>query len=210
MATQLVFLGAPGSGKGTQAKKLVSEKGFKHVSTGDLLRAEIAKGSELGQKVDGILKAGQLVDNDTVLELLKANCDLASSEYIFDGYPRNLDQAKSLDEKILGDSSKKAVYFEVNVDNLVDRLTNRRTCKSCGEIFNMKTLPPKVEGVCDKCGGELQHRADDQEETIRKRMDVFTGEIQPMLDYYKGQGVLVTLDASSGIDAVYDGIISAL
>ena len=149
---QLIFLGAPGSGKGTQASRLVEKMSYGHISTGDLLRSEIKKGSELGQRVDGILKAGKLVD----------------------------------------------------------RLTNRRTCTKCNTIYNLKTLPPKAEGVCDKCGGELLHMADDQEETIRKRMDVFQQEIEPMLGHYRGQDRLRDLDASSSADDIYNEIVQTI
>lgn len=210
MAKQLVLLGAPGSGKGTQAARLVSEKSYKHLSTGDLFRAVLKSGSELGNKIQKIIDAGNLVDDKTTLELLASNCDLSSGTYIFDGYPRNLDQAKSLDEVILKGAEKQVLYFKVNVDDLVKRLTNRRSCKDCGEIYNLLTKAPGKEGACDKCGGELQHRKDDNEEVIRNRMDVFTKTIEPMLNYYESQGVLRTLDASNNIDAVYEEVEASL
>ena len=134
MAKHLIFMGAPGSGKGTQAEKLVKEHGFNHISTGNLLRAEVAKGTELGQKVDAVLKAGQLVSDDLMKSLLETNVDKNVST-IFDGYPRNIDQAHVLDE-VLGDSDYQALFFDVNVEDLVERLTNRVTCKDCGAIYN--------------------------------------------------------------------------
>lgn len=206
--TQLIFLGAPGSGKGTQAHKLASEKGYIHVSTGDLLRSEIGKNTDLGAKVDSILKAGQLVDNETVLELLKSNCDLSKGTYVFDGYPRNLEQAKSLDEVVLKDVPKKAIYFEVDLEKIVTRLTNRRTCKSCGAIWNLKTNPPAQDGSCSKCGNEaLFHRTDDKEDTVRERLSVFADTIAPMLSYYESQNELVRLDASDDINETYKNIL---
>ena len=152
MKPQLILLGAPGSGKGTQASRLVSELGYNHISTGELLRKEIKSGSELGQRVQGIMDAGKLVDDNTVLELLNANCDLSSNAYIFDGFPRNGEQSKLLDEVVIKEASSKAVYFEIDLDMLAARLTNRRTCSGCGEIYNLLSKAPKTEGVCDLCG----------------------------------------------------------
>lgn len=211
MAAQLIFLGAPGSGKGTQAKLLAKSEGYQHISTGDLLRAEIAKESELGEKVEGILKAGQLVDNEIVLELIKSNTNFTEYNYIFDGYPRNLEQAKSLDSSILGDIPKIAVMFDMPIESLVERLTNRRTCKECGEIYNLKTNPPKDGGSCSKCGStNLLHRDDDKEEVIRDRMKVFSREINPMLSYYESQGSLKRLDASKSSDEVLGALKSLI
>jgi adenylate kinase len=207
---QLILLGAPGSGKGTQAKTLVSENGYIHISTGDLLRAEIAKASELGKKVESILASGALVDNDTVLELLKANCKLESGSYVFDGYPRNLEQAKCLEEVVLKGASKKVIYFKVNVDQLVTRLTQRRTCKGCGAIYNVESKPPKTQGKCDSCDGEVIQRKDDNEEVIRDRMGIFEKEIDPMLDYYRSQNDLETLDASLDIEEVRNALSSMI
>ncbi len=204
MASQLVFLGAPGSGKGTQASRLVKEKGYKHISTGDLLRAEIAKGSALGKKVEGILKEGRLVDDGVVLELLKANCSIESHSYIFDGFPRNLDQAKALDAQVLGSHQAKAIYFEISTDIVVERIINRRVAKKSGEIYNLLTRPPKTPGICDISGEALIHRDDDKEETVRKRMDIFLAEIKPMLDYYKNKNCLFKLDASESSQAVFE------
>jgi adenylate kinase len=210
MGVQLIFLGAPGSGKGTQAKKLVSDHNFKHVSTGDLLRSEVAKGSPLGIKINGVLRAGELVNNDLVLDLLAANCDVKHQRFIFDGYPRNLEQAIALDKKILGSSKKKAIYFKVDIENLVARLTNRRTCSKCGAIYNLQTHNPKKKDVCDLCSGVIVHRDDDKEATIRKRMDVFSREISTLLGYYSKQNVLLEVDATASAEEVYRELVAVL
>ncbi len=206
MNPQLILLGAPGSGKGTQAKNLVENFGYNHVSTGDLLRAEIAKESELGLKVKAIMAAGDLVDDQTVLDLLNTNCDLAGKSYIFDGYPRNLEQSKALDEHVLKGTPSKAVYFDIDLEILVERIINRRLAPKSGEIYNLISRPPKVEGKCDVSGEDLIHRKDDNEEVVRNRMQVFKDNIDPVLEYYEGEGRLVRLDAASGASEVYENL----
>lgn len=197
MKPHLIILGAPGSGKGTQAAKLV-EKGYKHVSTGDLLRSEIAKGTELGQKVAGIISRGDLVDDRTVMALLKANCDVDKVSYIFDGFPRNIAQAEMLEAELLQGKKTLSVYFKIDLSILVSRVVNRRTCSKCGEIYNIATKPPCVADTCDKCGatGTLTQRKDDTEEVITNRLQIFKDTVDPMLAFYKSKGVLVELDAS--------------
>lgn len=206
MSPQLILIGAPGSGKGTQAKKIVSELGYNHVSTGDLLRAEVAKGSELGTKIKAVMDSGELVSDELVLDLLKANCAVQKSTYIFDGYPRNLVQAKDLDSALLGGVKSLAIYFEVNIDTLVERIVNRRVAPKSGEIYNLKTKPPKVDGKCDVSGEDLVHRKDDNEETVRTRMKVFTDNIEPVLEYYESQGRLVKVDATNDLEAIFEDI----
>lgn len=206
MAPQLILIGAPGSGKGTQAKKIVSELGYNHVSTGDLLRAEVEKGTELGQTIKSIMTSGELVSDELVLDLLKANCAVETSTYIFDGYPRNLTQAKDLDRVLLGEVKSLAVYFDIELDTLVERIVNRRLAPKSGEIYNLKTRPPKVEGKCDISGEDLIHRKDDNEDTVRTRMKVFTDNIEPVLDYYESQGRLVRVDATKGLDEIFENI----
>ncbi|MFG1493281.1 adenylate kinase [Halobacteriovorax sp. ZH4_bin.1] len=206
MAPQLILIGAPGSGKGTQAKNIVSELGYKHVSTGDLLRAEVAKESELGRKIKAVMDSGKLVSDELVLDLLKANCAVEKSTYIFDGYPRNLVQAKDLDSALLGGVDSKAIYFDIALDTLVERIVNRRVAPGSGEIYNLKTKPPKVEGKCDVSGEDLVHRKDDNEETVRTRMKVFTDNIEPVLEYYESQGRLVRVDATNGLDEIFEEI----
>lgn len=206
MKPQLILLGAPGSGKGTQAARLVAELGYNHLSTGDLLRKEIKSDSALGKKVQGIMNEGKLVDDDTVLELLNANCDLGSSVYIFDGFPRNGEQAKALDSVVLKDTKSRAVYFEIDLEMLAARLTNRRTCSGCGEIYNLLSKAPAKQGVCDKCGGELAQRKDDNEETVKTRLQVFKETIDPVLSHYEESGRLAKIDASQAPEAVFSAL----
>lgn len=209
MAKHFIFMGAPGSGKGTQAEKLVTEHGFNHISTGNLLRAEVAKGSELGQKVDEVLKAGQLVSDDLMKSLLEANVDKEVST-IFDGYPRNIDQAHVLAE-VLGDSEYQAVLFDVKVDDLVERLTSRITCKDCGAIYNLKSHKPKVEGKCDTCGGtNLFQRADDKEEVIRDRQKVYRESTAPVIAHYEQAGKLAKIDANKPISEIYKEVLELI
>ena len=200
---QVIFLGAPGSGKGTQAKLLVADCGFKHLSTGDLLRAEVAKESELGLKVKNIMQNGDLVGDDIVLELLKINCDLLGTQYLFDGFPRNLAQAQALDETVLKGHESVAVYLDLDLNVLLERLVNRRTCGDCGAIYNLVHSAPKTPGTCDKCGcTNLLHRADDKEEAVSKRLEVFKTTISPVLEFYENKGNLRRVDASRDMDQV--------
>ena len=210
MKPQLILLGAPGSGKGTQAAKIVTDFGYAHISTGDLLRAEIAKESILGKKVKSIMDAGNLVDDETVLELLQVNCDLASKAYIFDGFPRNVDQAKALDDVVLKNIKSMAIYFNMDLEVLVERITNRRIAPNSGRIYNLLTNPPKQEGICDETGEELVHRKDDNEDIVRNRLNVFKETIDPVLNYYREKGILIEIDATKSLDKVFDQISSVI
>jgi adenylate kinase len=208
MKKHLILLGAPGSGKGTQSSKL-KEAGWVHVSTGDLLRTEISKKSELGLKVKSVMDAGQLVTDEQVVELLKANLDLKNNKYIFDGYPRNHKQANTLDG-ILKGHDYVAVYFKLNLDILIERITNRRTTKNGKNIYNLKTNPPKVEGICDVTGEALIQRDDDKEDVVRERMNVFEATIDPILDFFNNNNNLVVIDADQDLDQVYNQILNKI
>ncbi len=209
MKSHLILIGAPGSGKGTQASKLVADGGFRHVSTGDLLRSEIAKKSDLGFEVKKVMDSGQLVSDELVIRLLQANIDLSKYNYIFDGYPRNIVQAQTLDREVLKGSSSLAVYFDINPNKLVERLANRRTCKNCGSIYNLVTKKPKIMGVCDECGAsDLVQRPDDKEEVITNRLKVFSETVNPVLSYYQSHGRLVTVDAEANVEEIYTKISS--
>lgn len=209
MKKNLIFLGAPGSGKGTQSAKLTESFDYDHVSTGNLLRDEIAKGSNLGQKIKGIMANGDLVSDDLVVELLKANLDLNNKAYIFDGYPRNIEQAKTLDS-ILGDHPSLAVYFRMDTEKMVERLTNRRMTKDGKHIYNLKTNPPKVEGICDVTGEPLVQRKDDTEEVVRNRMEVFEKTMGEVIKHYAAKGTLVEVDADRPMEDVYNAIVKKI
>ena len=210
MKPQLILLGAPGTGKGTQAKRIVDEFGYSHISTGDLLRGEIAKGSDLGKKVKSIIDKGDLVNDQVVLELLNANCSISDSAYIFDGFPRNIEQSELLEEHVLKGASSKAIYFDIDLDILVERISNRRIAQKSGEIYNLLSRPPKAEGKCDISGEDLIHRKDDTAETVRNRLEVFKNTIAPILDYYEGRGVLVRIDASTSAEEVFAKVGEAI
>ena len=205
MKKTLIFLGAPGSGKGTQSAKLVND-GYAHISTGNLLRAEIEKKSDLGNKITEVMKSGNLVSDDIVCELLKSNLDLKNSIYIFDGYPRNIEQAESLDG-ILGDTEYLAVYLNLDTDKLISRLANRRMTKDGKNIYNLDTKPPVVEGICDITGEDLIQREDDKESVVRDRMGVFSDTISPVLRHYEKLNKLVTIQADQDMDSVYSEIV---
>lgn len=205
----LILLGAPGSGKGTQSAKLVSNLSYGHVSTGNLLREEIAKESELGLKVKKVMEDGQLVSDELVAELLKANLNLNDKVYIFDGYPRNAEQAKTLDG-ILKGFDYKAIYFKLDTDKLVERIENRRMTKDGKHIYNLLTNPPKVAGICDITGEKLIQRKDDKADVVRKRMDVFEETIDPVLEHYKSMNLLEVIDADKDLEEVYQQIVTKI
>ena len=205
----LILLGAPGSGKGTQSAKLVELQSYSHISTGNLLRDEIAKESDLGVKVKEVMKSGQLVSDELVIELLSSNLDLAQSAYIFDGYPRNIDQAKTL-TSLLGSYPFKAIFFKLDTEILVERLGSRRVTKDGKYIYNLTTNPPKTAGVCDVTGEALLQRDDDRAEVVRKRMEVYEKTINPVLEYYRQLDKLIEIDANNSLEEVYSELMEKL
>ncbi|MFP4154079.1 MAG: adenylate kinase [Halothiobacillaceae bacterium] len=214
---RIVLLGAPGSGKGTQAKKLIEKYGVVQISTGDLLRAAVAANTELGRKAKEAMDNGQLVSDDIVLGMIRerlAQPDTANG-YILDGFPRNETQAVALDEMLaeLDQPLQAAIYLEVPFEDLMQRLTGRLTCADCGACFNRYTHPPEQEGVCDCCGGKLIHRSDDNEETVGKRLKVFEAQTAPLVDFYDRQDKLHRVDGRREIDQIAEDfrkIIDAL
>lgn len=211
---RIVLLGAPGSGKGTQAQKLISEYGIPQISTGDLLRAAVSSGSELGQKAKAAMDAGQLVSDEIVLGMIEERLqeDDAQKGFILDGFPRNLSQAASLDE-LLEKANKPlqgALLIDVDFDVLMKRLTGRLSCKSCGAVFNRYTSPPKVENTCDKCGNELFHRADDNEETIGKRLATYEKETAPLIGYFRDKGLLLSVQGVGDIEEITSSVMTEL
>jgi len=209
----LVILGAPGSGKGTQASRIAERAKISHISTGDLLREAVAKGTEIGKRAAGIMAAGRLVPDDLVLELLGAK--LAGEKeravrrgWILDGYPRTLSQAEALEGVLerTGEKIDGVVYIEIDPDAIVNRLSNRRTCGSCKAVYHLVSRPPAVEGKCDACGGALVLREDDKADTIRRRLDVYREETLPILALYEKRYRVHRVDGSKPIDEVMSGI----
>lgn len=196
----LIFIGAPGAGKGTIANVLLAKYPLAHISTGDLLRNEIKNDTTLGRQAAEIMKAGKLVPDDLVTGMVRSR--LAQSDcqngFILDGFPRTLNQADLLGKvlKELNNQLSRVIYLKVSDDILLQRLTARQNCKKCGEIYNKLFMPSKVEGVCDKCGGELFQRPDDSLETAKSRLKVFYQETQPLIDYYEKQGLLLTITST--------------
>lgn len=190
-----IFLGPPGAGKGSLAVKVAADYNIPHISTGDIFRANIKNQTELGKKVDAIIKSGGLVSDEITCELVKDRLsqDDAKNGFILDGFPRTIPQAEMFTE-ICPDV--KVVNFEIADEIVIKRLSTRRVCKACGANFNILTLPPKVEGVCDKCEGELFQRDDDKQESILHRMDVYREQTEPLINFYKEKGDITDLDAA--------------
>jgi adenylate kinase len=211
---RIILLGAPGSGKGTQAQKLVDQFDIPQVSTGDLLREAVSSGTDLGKRAKTAMDAGELVSDGIVLGMIRerlARPD-ADNGFILDGFPRNISQAQSLDGLLeeLGAPLDSAVLMDVDFDVLLKRLTGRRTCSKCGRVFNVYFFPPKQEAVCDACGGELLQRADDNEETISQRLKVYEAQTAPLVSFYESRDKLKVVPAEGEIDAVYERLVAAL
>ena len=192
MNYRFVFLGAPGSGKGTWSGIVSQRLDLSHLSTGDLLRQEVAEGSELGQKAKAFMEAGELVPDEMILALVDKKLGEVEG-VILDGYPRNLAQAQSLDEILEKNEIglTKVVYLDVPEDELVRRITSRIVCPNCGATYNLQTMPPKVEGICDRCGSKLVQRKDDTEEVFRTRLEAYKKQTAPLLEYYEEAGLLM-------------------
>lgn len=211
---RIVLLGAPGSGKGTQAKKLMEKYGIPQVSTGDLLRAAVRNGTELGKKAKVAMDAGQLVADEIVIGMIRERLQDADTQkgFIMDGFPRSDAQAVALDAALsaLGKPVDKALLIDVKFEALMKRLTGRRTCAKCGQMYNVYYNPPKKEGVCDRCGGELLQRADDNEATISKRLKVYQDQTEPLVEYYRKQDKFAVVDGEGEMNDVYARISKAL
>ncbi|NOY39832.1 MAG: adenylate kinase [Nitrospirae bacterium] len=211
---RIVLLGAPGAGKGTQAKKLVEKYGIPQISTGDILRKAVADGTPLGKEAKAYMDKGELVPDSVVIGLVKERLtqDDCKKGFILDGFPRNTAQAEVLD-KVLEETNiplQVALCVDVDMDILMKRLTGRRTCRQCGQMYNIYFSPPQKEGVCDKCGGELYQRDDDKEETIRRRLEVYEAQTAPLIEYYKNKGILKTVEGTGDIDEIFAKICSIL
>lgn len=212
---RMVLLGAPGVGKGTQAKKLVEKYGLLQISTGDLLRAAVAAGTPLGREAKVIMDKGELVPDRVVLGMVEERLkqDDCKKGYILDGFPRNTSQAEALDKMLetLNMSLDVALSVDVPFEDLMKRLTGRRTCKSCNQMYNIYFSPSKTEGKCDKCGSELFQRDDDKEATIKKRLEIYNNSTAPLVDYYKNKGILKSVDAGvRSIDEIFKKVCDVI
>ncbi len=209
-----ILLGAPGAGKGTQADIIVKEMSLPHVASGDLFRHALKNGTELGKQAESYMKAGKLVPDEITIKMIleRIDKDDCRNGCVFDGFPRTLEQARALDSALekQGKSIEKAIYIEVPESVLLDRLTGRWVCRTCQAPFHQKNQPPKKEGVCDKCQGELYQRADDKEETIKERLKVYFAQTMPLLEYYEKKGRLFRCNGNQHIDEVGKDIVKFL
>ncbi len=201
---RIIFLGAPGTGKGTQALYFSKMYSIPQISTGEILRDAVKKGTELGKKAKSIMDAGDLVPDDIILQLIRDRLSQQDCKngYILDGFPRTISQAEGL-ERILKDNAIEAViYFDIDQNAVVSRLTSRRVCSKCGYNHNLITDPPEADNICRRCGGKVIQRDDDKEETVRNRLQVYEKNTAPLVDYYEKKGNLYKIDANGAIDDV--------
>ena len=210
---KIIMLGAPGAGKGTQAKMLSDKFSIPHISTGDIFRANIKEGTELGKKAKAYMDAGGLVPDELTVDLVidRIGREDCKGGYILDGFPRTLNQAHKLSEALAesGDIDA-AVNVDVPDEAIIDRMSGRRVCPSCGASYHVVNIPTKVEGICDRCGAEVIQRADDLPETVKKRLAVYHEQTQPLIDYYKGIGREVDVDGTQSMEAVFEAIVASL
>ena len=203
---KLILLGAPGAGKGTVAKLLTQIDGSVQISTGDILRAAVAAGTELGKQAEAAMKAGDLVSDDLIMGIMEERLkeDDCKNGYLLDGFPRTIPQAEALKELLakMGEELDCVVNIDVPREVILDRLTTRRTCTDCGAIYNVKSNPPKEEGKCDKCGGPVVQRDDETEEAISNRLDVYNEKTAPLAEFYEKEGMLLTVKATSSEDVI--------
>ena len=214
MAKRVVLLGAPGAGKGTQAKMLIEKFKIPQISTGDILRKAVADGTPLGKEAKVIMDQGGLVSDKIVLGLVEERIKQPDCQagFILDGFPRNTSQADALDKMLVGMNMPLTVALTVDVEKgeLMKRLTGRRTCKSCQQMYNVYFSAPKKEGVCDKCGGALFQRDDDKEETIKKRLDVYDTQTAPLISYYSKKNIMKTVMGVGNISDIFNKVVAAL
>ena len=210
----IIMLGAPGAGKGTQAKKIAAKYDIPHISTGDIFRANIKNGTELGNKAKTYMDQGLLVPDELVVYLVvdRVQQDDCKNGYVLDGFPRTIPQAEALDKALaaLGDKVDYAIDVNVPDDNIVNRMGGRRACVGCGATYHLVYAPTKTEGICDVCGKELILRDDDKPETVQKRLNVYHEQTQPLIDYYTNAGILKTVDGTVDINDVFAAIVEIL
>lgn len=214
LTSKAVFLGAPGAGKGTQAKELARVHDILHISTGDMLREEVSKGTPLGLQARQYMDAGKLVPDEVMIQMVAERIGRPDvpQAWILDGFPRTLPQAESLDRTLdaAGQGLSHVVFFQVPEEVLVQRLTSRWTCSDCGAIWNSLFKPPRQEGVCDLCGGKLSQRSDDRPEAVSQRLTVYSSQTEPLLGYYRDRGVLVEVDANRPLEEVQQSLTEVL
>lgn len=211
---KIIMLGAPGAGKGTQAKKIAAQYSIPHISTGDIFRANIKNNTELGQKAKTYMDKGELVPDSLVVDLImdrfkEADC---ANGYVLDGFPRTIPQAEALDNALKANGEKVdfAINIEVPDENIINRMSGRRACVGCGATYHIKYNPTKVEGVCDACGEKLILRDDDKPETVKNRLSVYHEQTQPLIDYYNKAGVLAEVDGTKDMEDVFKDIVNIL
>ena len=211
---KIIMLGAPGAGKGTQAKMIAEKYGLPHISTGDIFRANIKNGTELGKEAKEYMDKGLLVPDELTVRLLldRVAQDDCKNGYVLDGFPRTIPQAEVLDEKLseLGEKVDYAINVDVPDENIVNRMSGRRACLNCGATYHIVSIPPKKEGICDVCGSELVLRDDDRPETVQNRLKVYLEQTQPLIDFYEKKGVLRSVDGTLPMEEVFTAITKIL
>ena len=211
---KIIMLGAPGAGKGTQAKKIAAKYDIPHISTGDIFRANIKNGTELGKKAKTYMDQGLLVPDELVVDLVvdRVNQADCANGYVLDGFPRTIPQAEALDKALAAQGQKMDYAIDVDVpdENIINRMSGRRACVACGATYHIVYAPTKKENICDNCGGGLILRDDDKPETVKKRLDVYHEQTQPLIDYYTKAGALRTVDGTIDIDDVFAAIVKIL
>ena len=211
---KIIMLGAPGAGKGTQAKKIAAKYSIPHISTGDIFRANIKNGTELGNKAKTYMDQGLLVPDELVVDLVvdRVKQDDCKNGYVLDGFPRTIPQAEALDKALAAIGEKMDYAIDVNVpdENIVHRMSGRRACVGCGATYHLEYAPTKTEGICDACGKELILRDDDKPETVKKRLGVYHEQTQPLIDYYMAKGILKTVDGTVDLEDVFKAIVDIL
>ncbi len=204
----IVLMGPPGAGKGTQAVRIAETYGIPHISTGDIFRAAVKAGTALGAELQRYMSQGQLVPDDITIRIVHERLQQpdCAAGFLLDGFPRTIEQAVALDKTLESNPIDVVLSIEVPDEELIRRLTGRRVCQGCGATYHVDFNPPKTEGICDKCGKELQQRADDTIATVRNRLEVYNRQTEPLISYYREQGKLVSIDGSQAIDKVFQDI----
>jgi len=211
---KIIMLGAPGAGKGTHAKKISEKYSIPHISTGDIFRANIKEGTELGKKAKEYMDQGLLVPDELTCDLVmdRIQQDDCKNGFVLDGFPRTIPQAEALTAALekINEKMDYALDIEIADEKIVERMSGRRVCTKCGAPFHIVNIPPKTEGICDHCGGELQFRADDQPETVLKRLGVYHEQTQPLIEYYAKQGILKEIDGTKSVEEGFASIVEIL